>query len=82
MAYKKILPGGFRNDLEWNKLEDFVSKHLRLTIGVNMTPKEVEDVSIKLYCWVQERKRKNAPIINENDVWTFAEQCAEISESF
>lgn len=83
MGYRtKILPGGFKNEIEWNKLEDFVSKHLRLKIGVDMTPKEVEDVAINLYCWVQERKKKNAPIITENDVWNYACECAEISESF
>ena len=78
----KILPGGLRNVVEYNKLEVFVSKHLRLKIGVDMTPKEVEKIAMDLYCWVQERKKRHAPIITENDVWNFALENADIAESF
>lgn len=77
----KILPGGFKNEIEWNKLEAFVKEHLRYKLGVPTTDKEAEAIAIDLYVWVQERKRKNAPIITENDVWNYACECPEIHES-
>lgn len=77
----KILRGGIFNDLEWNKLESFVKEHLRYKLGVPTTDKEAEAIAIDIYIWVQNRKKKNAPIVTENDVWNYACECPEIQES-
>lgn len=82
MCYrKKILKGGIDNELNFSKLEKFVKEHLRYTIGVPLTEVTAKKEAVNLYIWVQEKKRRNAPIITENDVWEYALQCAEISES-
>lgn len=78
----KILKGGFDNDVNFSKLEAFVKAHLRYEIGKDLTAKQAEEVAIDLYCWVQERKHKNAPIITENDVWNYACENGDIHESF
>lgn len=82
MGYRtKILKGGIDNEINFSKLEEFVKNHLRYKIGIPLTGMEAEKEAVNLYVWVQEKKRRNAPIITENDVWEYALQCAEISES-
>lgn len=81
-ARTKILRGGFYNGIEFNKLEKFISEHVELEFGKKLTEKETSDLAIDCYCWVQERKKKNAPIITENDVWNWANDNGDIKHTF
>lgn len=81
-ARTKILRGGIYNDIEFNKLEKFISEHVELEFGKMLTEKETETLAIDCYCWVQERKKKNAPIITENDVWNWSNDNGDIKHTF
>lgn len=77
----KILPGGIKNETEWHKLVSFVKKHLRLSFGKQMTDKEAQNIAIDLYCWAQEQKGRNRPVITENNVWNYACESEKIVET-